>query len=129
MLLKKTNNLGNKIGKSIATLLFFGLINCFIMAGFGYLTIDYNANLNSRAAALVLSIIMPLVLSLMTTNMSSFERLFKLGSGMLIYAIIVLFQIGIPLGFKSTLLIVIFLFETFLYFGKEILSTLNKDIK
>ncbi|MGB0837425.1 MAG: hypothetical protein ACPGRE_04945 [Flavobacteriaceae bacterium] len=99
------------------------------MAGFGYLTIDYNANLNSRAAALVLSIIMPLVLSLMTTNMSSFERLFKLGSGMLIYAIIVLFQIGIPLGFKSTLLIVIFLFETFLYFGKEILSTLNKDIK
>jgi len=108
------------IGEIIANLVFLMVFNITLMSVFGYLTLDSYAIINSRIGALLLSFFVPFFIVLKTINMRNTERLLKFGTGFIVYFILILFSIGIPRGFVSTLIPCIFLNLAVLFYGKEL---------
>jgi len=108
------------IGEIIANLVFLIVFNITLMSVFGYLTLDSYAIINSRIGALLLSFFVPFFIVLKTINMRNTERLLKFGTGFIVYFILILFSIGIPRGFVSTLIPCIFLNLAVLFYGKEL---------
>lgn len=108
------------IGEIIANLVFLIVFNITLMSVFGYLTLDPYDIINSRIGALLLSFFVPFFIVLKTINMRNTERLLKFGTGFIVYFILILFSIGIPRGFVSTLIPCIFLNLAVLFYGKEL---------
>ncbi len=56
----------------------------------GFLTLDSNANINSRIGALLLSFFIPFFIVLLTQQMNGLERMLKFGTGFLFYIVFLL---------------------------------------
>ena len=111
------------IGSVIVNGFFLVVLNLVLMSVIGYLTLDSEANFNSRIGASLLSFFIPVFIVLKTKNMSGLERLLKFGSGFIAYIILSLIMIGFPQGFLSWLLPCLVIALGTLYYGKEVIRT------
>jgi len=102
---------------------FFLLILNFVLMGiFGYLTLDSNANLNSKFAAILLSFFIPIFIVYQTKDMKNLERMIKYGMSFLIYFILVMVLHGFVIGFVSLLFPCFAIALATLYYGENLLS-------
>lgn len=91
-------------------------INFLIMSLYGFLILDVEANFNSRFGAFVLSMALPYITVELSPKLSSRNRLFQFGIGMIVYMIAILFMHGFPLLYNSGFFLITFSYLTFLYF-------------
>ncbi len=109
----KRNTLGNKI----VNVLFLVVLNLILMGIVGFLTLDSKANINSVFGGFLLSVFIPLFIVQMTKKMSGLERLIKFGSGYFSYFLLVIFNLGFPIGFLTGLFPCLLISLFILYFG------------
>lgn len=109
------------IGNLIMEGFFLVVFNLVLMGIIGFLTLDSEANLNSRFAGVVISFFLPFFLVYKTRNMAGFERTLKFGSGLILYIGLVWFLHGFPLGFTSLLFPCLTIALTVLYYGNYLL--------
>ncbi len=126
LLVAKKHILKNKMSVIIVNGFFLILLNLIFMGIIGFLTLDSNANANSRLGGFLLSFFIPYLIVTLTAKMSPLERLFKFGTGYILY-IIVLFiiqglKIGLLEGFKSALIPCLLISIAVLYYGKVFLN-------
>ncbi len=118
-LLKDEKSISRKgyVNRAI-NLCFLVILNLAIMLIIGFLTIDSEANTNSRIGAVLLSFFIPMFIVWKTPQMSELERMVKFGGGLMIYAIMAIFLIGFPAGFVKGLLVCILIGLGTLYYGE-----------
>lgn len=97
--------------------IFLGVLNLAMMTVFGYLTLDTDANLNSRIGAILLSIFIPLLIVAKTQQMDRVKRLFHFGTGFLIYIILAVVLLGFPEAFVTGLIPSLTIALAVLYYG------------
>ena len=101
---------------------FLILWNLLIVLVYGFLTLDSNATLNSKVAAVLLGFLLPYFIISKTLQLSGAQRLVKYGSGLLLYLILVAVKVRFPpallLGFYPSILIALCL----LYYGNSIMG-------
>jgi transcriptional regulator with XRE-family HTH domain len=102
--------------------LFLLLINFGLMVLFGYLTLDSNASLNSRVAGALLGVLLPFFIVWSTSQMTGLERVFKFGSGFIIYIALVLIKLGVKAGLFSGLFICLILALAVLFYGNKLIE-------
>jgi len=122
--IKKSKKTSKKMGEQITGWIFLIGLNFLLMAVFGFLFLDSNANWNSRLGGLLLSIFIPVTIVFFTKEMSGFERMIKFGFGLIIYIILSLITIGFQLAivlFIPFLLIAL----AILYFGNNLIKHKN----
>jgi len=109
-------------GNQILDLFFLILFNLLLVSILGFLTIDSEANLNSRIGAFVLSITIPYLIVLKTNTLNGLERFYKFGLSFIAYLILANiltdFDSAVILYLSPTLLISI----SILYFGNQIVG-------
>ncbi|MCX2745541.1 helix-turn-helix transcriptional regulator [Mangrovivirga sp. M17] len=122
-IIKTDNNtkVTNRVHKFI-NLSFLILLNCIIAGIYGYLTIDTEANLNSRIGAFILSIVLPLFIVTQTIGNSGINRMLKFGSGLIIYFLSVIVLHGFPIGFTSGLFPCLLTSLAIFYYGHELIK-------
>ena len=122
LLIHKQRANQSNIGSTIINTVFLAIFNLALIGIFGYLTLDLNANLNSRFGGLLLSFLLPIFIVTMTKKMSGLERMLKYGSGLIIYSLVVLIKLGFPIGFMSGLIVCIAIVLGVLFYGNEIIK-------
>ncbi|WP_165747974.1 helix-turn-helix domain-containing protein [Cellulophaga sp. Z1A5H] len=110
-----------KITTKFFDFFFLAVANLILVALLGFMTIDSQANFNSRFAMVLLSILIPLFIVNFTPNMSSTERLLKFGFGSLLYFIATLSIAGFVTGFLSGLFLCMLINLSMLYFGSQLI--------
>ncbi|NER10423.1 Helix-turn-helix [Muriicola jejuensis] len=110
------------IGDLVAEGFFLLILNFVLMGIFGYLTLDSNANLNSKFAAVLLSFLIPIFIVYQTKSMNNLERTLKYGVGFLLYFILVMVLHGFIVGFGSLLFPCFAIALATLYYGKSLVS-------
>jgi transcriptional regulator with XRE-family HTH domain len=104
---------------------FLIVFNIVLISIIGYLTLDSEANLNSRVGAFLLSFFIPIFIAFKTQKMSEIERLLKFGTGVITYMIIsfiiLRYQVAIMTGLIPCLIIAM----GTLYFGKELIKPIE----
>ena len=110
------------VGDLVAEGLFLLILNFVLMGIFGYLTLDSDANLNSKFAAILLSFLIPIFIVYQTKNLNNLERTLKYGFGFLLYFILVMIFHGFVVGFVSLLFPCIAIALATLYYGKSLVS-------
>jgi transcriptional regulator with XRE-family HTH domain len=98
--------------------LFLLVVNIIEMTIFGFLTLESDANLNSRLGALLLAVLLPLFIVLKTKEMGGIERMMKFGAGLIVYFILVLLKPGFHAGLGTFLFPVIIIFLAILFYGR-----------
>ena len=110
------------VAETIVSYFFVILLNLIIMSIFGFLTLDSEANANSKLGALFLAVLIPLFIVEKTRQMQPLVRLIKFGSGLLIYLILVTckhkFLPELLTGFYPSLLLAL----SVLFYGGNLLS-------
>ena len=106
-----------KWGALIAEGFFLLILNFVLMGVFGYLTLDSDANLNSKFGALLLSFFIPVFIVSQTRGMSGLERILKFGSGFFLYFTLIMILHGFVLGFVSLLFPCFGISLALLYYG------------
>lgn len=117
----------NTIGTKIIHGLFLVALNLVLVGIIGYLTLDIDANLNSKFGGLLISVFLPFAIVTWTKRMSGMERMFKFGSGYILYFILILVVHGFPTGFGTGLFPCLLISLTVLFFGNEWVN--NKSYK
>ena len=112
-------SLGSKILKG----LFLIALNLILMGIIGFLTLDSNANTNSRFGGFLISILLPAGIVLMTNKMNGTERVLKFGIGYFAYFISTMILTGFAIGFVSGLFPCLLISLFILYFGADIIKT------
>ena len=102
--------------------IFLIVLNIIIVAIFGYLTIDSDANLQSKFGALLLSFFLPVFIVIKTSGMNGIERFFKFGTGLIIYTIIISTKTDFPSFFMTGLLPGLFILLMTLFYGDRFLK-------
>jgi hypothetical protein len=110
-------------GTMIANGFFLIVLNLALMTIVGYLTLDSEANFNSRVGAALLSFFIPIFIVSKTKNMSGLERMLKFGFGFIAYIIMSLIMVGFPHAFISWLLPCLIFALAVLFYGKEMIRT------
>ncbi|WP_025614056.1 helix-turn-helix domain-containing protein [Cellulophaga baltica] len=121
-MLATNQNQSPNIATKFINFFFFTVANLLLVALLGFMTIDSQANFNSRFAMVLLSILIPLFIINFTPNMSSNERLLKFGFGYLLYFIATLIIAGFVTGFLSGLFLCILINLSMLYFGSQLIN-------
>ena len=103
--------------------IFLILLNLVLMSIIGYLTLDSEANLNSRIGAYLLSFFIPFFIVYNTQKMTEIERMLKFGIGFIAYIILSLFTVKIPTALLTGLLPCLIISLGVLYYGKALLKT------
>ncbi len=116
MELAKTRALTN----NLINYFFLLVLNLVIISITGYLTLDSNANLNSRLGAFLLSFFIPFFIVILTKNMQGYERMLKFGFWMIIYIIAAMILVGIPESFSTGLLPCLIISLGVLFYGNRI---------
>lgn len=96
-------NESNGIATRVIEGFFILTLNLILMSIIGFLTLDSNANINSRFGALLLSFFIPFFIVVFTKSIGQIERILKFGSGFMIYSILVMIMHGFPIGFTTGL--------------------------
>jgi len=116
----------SKVGMIIINGFFLALLNLVLMTIVGYLTLIQGATINSKVAGILLSFFIPYFIVTLTPKMSPLERLFKFGTGYIVYIILLLgihgLKIGLLEGFKSALIPCLIISIAVLYYGKVFLN-------
>ena len=115
------------IGAKIVNGLFLVTLNLVLMGIVGFLTLDSNANMNSRFGGILISIFLPIFIVLLTKKMSGIERMLKFGLGYIAYFILVMITQGFPVGFISGLFPCLLLSLIVLYFGQKLIEFRNHN--
>jgi transcriptional regulator with XRE-family HTH domain len=115
---EKTNGIGVKIVNG----LFLVALNFVLMAIIGFLTLDSNANMNSRFGGILLSIFIPIFIVFMTKKMIGLERMLKFGLGYFAYFILIMITQGFPAGFITGLFPCLLLSLGVLYCGQNLIA-------
>lgn len=115
------------IGAKIVIGLFLIALNLVLMGIIGFLTLDSNANINSRFGGILLSIFLPVFIVLLTKKMNGMERMLKFGFGFIAYFILVMITQGFPVGFISGLFPCLLLSLSVLYFGQELIKERHQN--
>lgn len=118
----KEKSKGNKIISLIINLFFLLVLNLVLMSIIGYLTLDSEANLNSRFGAFLLSFFVPIFIVFLTPQMNNQSRLLKFGSGFFLYILLVISKHGFPIGFVTGLVPCLLIAISVLYFGRKLLN-------
>jgi transcriptional regulator with XRE-family HTH domain len=110
----------------IINIVYYSLLNLLLMFSLGYLTLDSEANINSRIGGFLLSFFIPIFIVFMTKKLNSTERVIKFGSGYILYIILTIsikgFSEGIKIGWKTGLFICLFIAIGVLFYGNKILK-------
>ena len=115
------------IGAKIVNSFFLIALNLILMGIIGFLTLDSNANMNSRLGGILLSIFLPIFIVLLTKKMSGMERMLKFGFGYIAYFFLVMITQGFPLGFVTGLFPCLLLSLSVLYFGQKLIEDRNRN--
>lgn len=122
-------NKGTFIGSLVVNGVFLVLLNLLLMLIIGFLTLDSNANINSRIGALLLSFFIPFFIVLLTQKMNALERMLKFGTGFLVDIILLLivqgFREGLGAGFRTGLFLCLIISVGVLYYGKVLLKLIK----
>lgn len=102
--------------------IFLIILNMVLMGIFGFLTLDSEANLNSRFGGILLSFFIPLFIVYKTMGMSGTERLLKFGSGFIVYFATVCYIHGFPPGFISGLFVCLGIALSVLFYGNSLIK-------
>jgi len=109
--------------KSVAVIIVNGffliLLNIVLMMIIGYLTLDSEANINSRIGAYLLSFFIPIFIVLKTKNMGGLERMLKFGFGFIFYIGMALIMVPFPATLLTGLIPCLVIALATLYYGKE----------
>ena len=73
------------IGEKLVTGFFLVILNLVLVGAIGFLTIDSNANINSRFAGFLLSIFLPFFIVVLSKNISGFKRTLRFGLGYFVF--------------------------------------------
>lgn len=93
------NNFTRKISiLNVIWFLKYFIFNIFFMMLVGYLTIDSFANSNSRVGALLICFLLPIFIVTRTLNLSGRQRVFRYGTGLIVYFIISIILHGVGLN-------------------------------
>jgi transcriptional regulator with XRE-family HTH domain len=106
----------------IINLTFLIPLNIVLMSIIGYLTLDSEANLNSRIGAFLLSFFIPFFIVFKTQKMSGIERMLKFGIGFMAYIMIALFSIKYQATILTGLIPCLLIALGVLYYGKELIK-------
>lgn len=93
-------------------------LNIALMMVPGYLTLDSEANLNSRIGALLLSFFIPFFVVAKTPLMRGLERMLKFGTGYLVYMLIGLMKFNFIIAFSTLFLPALLVSLAVLYYGR-----------
>jgi hypothetical protein len=93
------------------------------MSIIGYLTLDSEANMNSRIGAFLLSFFIPFFIAFKTPKMRGIERMLKFGIGFIVYIIIALFSIRYQSAIMTGLIPCLLIALAVLYYGKELIKS------
>src|SRR5699024_6858386 len=110
---------------TIVNSIFLIALNLILTLIIGYLTLDSDANLNSRIGAILLSFLIPYYIVSKTYNMSGIERMLKFGFGFIGYIILAIVRgfmirnLSIFL-FHSLLIPCLLAALAFLYYGNSL---------
>ncbi|MFN2261620.1 MAG: helix-turn-helix domain-containing protein [Psychroflexus sp.] len=115
------------IEAKIANGFFLLALNMVLMGIIGFLTIDSNANMNSRFGGFLISTFLPLFIVLLTQKMSGMERMLKFGFGYIAYFILIIVMHGFPVGFSTGIFPCLLLSLSVLYFGQELIKNPTTD--
>lgn len=110
------------LGELFINYFFLIIINMSLMAVIGFMTLDSEANLNTRFAGLLISFFIPIFIVLKTINMNRVERLLKFGSGFLVYMVASILIVGFPTAFVTGLIVCLSICLLTLYYGDKIVS-------
>lgn len=110
---------------NIILLIIFNLIFNFIL---GWLTLDSEANNNSRLGAILLSFFVPIFIVFFTLKMPRSVRLIKFGTGFFLYTFLILYLNGFPLLFFTGLLLCFLIALLTLWFGDKMINVKNYNI-
>ena len=110
----------NNIGSTLVNGAFLVILNLSIITVIGYLTLDSEANFNSRIGAVLLSFFIPYFIVTKTTGMNDLERMLKFGAGFIFYAISSSIMIGFPKAFGVFLLPCLALGLATLFYGRRL---------
>ena len=103
--LLESDNIENSIGlgEKVVEGFFLLTLNVALMCILGFLTLDSNANLNSRFGAFLLSFFIPFFIVILTKRIKEMERMLKFGAGFIVYFVLVMIVLGFPVGFTTGL--------------------------
>jgi len=92
-------------------------VNVILMLIIGYLTLDSEANFNSRVGAFLLSFFILAFIIYRTPDLTGIKRLLKFGSGLISYLIIAIIFVGFTDGIKTGLIPCLLIASLILYLG------------
>jgi hypothetical protein len=107
-------------GSTIANGSFLVVLNLSIITVIGYLTLDSEANLNSRIGGVLLSFFIPYFIVTKTKQSGGLDRLLKFGAGFIFYIIMSIIMAGFPTTFVSWLLPCLVLGMATLFYGNRL---------
>lgn len=116
------NDRTTEIAFKIANGFFLVVLNLALIGIIGFLTLDSNANTNSRFGGVLISVFLPMLIVFLTKKMSGLERVFKFGLGYVAYFFLVLFLHGFPVGFITGLFPSLLLSISVLFFGQNLIE-------
>ncbi len=124
LIIQKVKPDKKKIGGFIVNGSFLLVLNFALMGVFSFLTLDSEANMNSRLGAFLLSFLIPFFIVNKTQKMNGIERLLKFGTGLIVYIFMVLI-VGhrYSIGFNSGLFPCIIIATGVLYYGKGLITS------
>ncbi len=100
-------------------------LNIFLMTIIGFLTLDSEANINSRVGALLLSFFIPFFIAFKTPGMNGIERMLKFGMGFIAYIVIALVSIRYQAAIMTGLIPCLLIALAVLYYGKELIKSIE----
>lgn len=110
------------IANQITNSIFLIVLNLVIISVIGYMTLDSEANFNSRMGGFLLSFFIPFFIVYHTKKMRGIERMLKFGFGIIAYFIASIIIVGIPVSFVTGLLPCLVIALGVLFYGGLLVS-------
>lgn len=110
------------LAHQVTNSIFLIILNLTIIFILGFMTLDSEANLNSRIGGFLLSFFIPFFIVYQTTNMNGLERMLKFGFGMIAYIIAATIILGFPQAFTTGLLPVLVISLGVLFYGEKLIK-------
>ena len=110
------------VGNDITNGIFLIILNLTLIFISGFMTIDSEANINSRVGGFLLSFLIPICIVYQTKSMYGLERMLKFGFGYILYLVGVIIIAGLPLSYTTGLTPCLLISLAVLFYGENILN-------
>ncbi|MFK8101695.1 MAG: hypothetical protein AB8G15_04200 [Saprospiraceae bacterium] len=118
MEITKQKSLANQITNGI----FLIILNIIVISILGFMTLDSEANINSRMGGFLLSFFIPFFIVYQTKNMNGIERMLKFGFGIILYFIASIIILGLPHSFTTGLIPCLVISLGVLFYGEKLIN-------